>query len=118
MAASHDRFDLAAGEPTDVRILVALASMSERQDAIIRSAEEAKAAAAAQHRELMERIAPFVPRTEIELKDRAIHERIDALDAKVKLLEGRMWKAIAGILSAIGTAVAGLFGIHIKGAGG
>jgi hypothetical protein len=114
MAAMPDTFDLAAGEPTEVRILVTLATLAARQDEMIRVNEEARAAALAQHREVMGRFDTFVPRAEIELKDQAIHGRIDALDERVRVLESRMWKAIAGILSAIGTAVAGVFGIHVR----
>ncbi|MEE7479212.1 hypothetical protein MHIMP23_23840 [Methylobacterium hispanicum] len=115
MITARESLDLAAGEPTDVRILVAIAGMSARQDAMMRTADEAKAAAAAQHRELMERIGTFVPRAEIELKEKALHDRLDGFDKRLTTVEGRIWKAIAWILSAVGTAVAGVVGI--KGAG-
>lgn len=118
--SDHESFDLAAGEPTSVRILVALSAMSTRQDAMMRATDEARAVAVAQHRELMERINTFVPRSEIEKDNKAIHERIDELDKRhgerLDRIESRIWKAVAWLLGTFGTAFAGMFGLTIKGA--
>ncbi|WP_430913894.1 hypothetical protein [Methylobacterium sp. sgz302541] len=97
---------------TDIR--VALARMEERQVALQTAADAGQKAAEARHTSLMQTIATFVPRSEIEKDHRALHDRIDALEGRLGTMEKRIWGVVAAIGGTVLHAVAGAFGIMVK----
>ena len=59
-------------------------------------------------------MSTFVPRSEMEAKQVATNKAIDELEARVEKIEQRAWEAIVWVLGAVGTAIAGAFGLHVK----
>jgi len=90
------------------RIAVSLARLDERQKAMQDTAD-------ARHGQIVAMLAEFVPRAEIEAKHANIGNRIGAVEDRVGKIEARTWKVFAGILSAVGTALAGAITLHFRG---
>lgn len=97
----------ATGDSALIEIKVALARIEERQVSLQKADEYAQSAADHRHRNMMTVIEQFVPRREIEAKEKALSDRIDAVEAKVSTVEKRMW-------GAIGTAGAAIFGVFLE----
>ena len=53
----------------------------------------------------MQAIATFVPRSEIEKDNRALHERINAAEKRLGTMEKRVWDTVASAVSAFGSVV-------------
>ena len=106
-----DGFDDASSRE---RMLVALARIEERQIAIQDAAKAAQVSAEARHTNLMNTMATFVPRSEVEKDVKAVNFRIDELEERLRTVEKRIWGAVAAILSSVLAAIAGVFGIVVK----
>lgn len=96
---------------SDTRILIALARIEERQNSLVAAGQAAQAAAEARHTNVMQAIATFVPRSEIEKDNKALHERIDATERRLDTMEKRVWGAVAGAVSALGSVVLSKIGL-------
>ena len=53
----------------------------------------------------MQAIATFVPRSEIEKDNRALHERVDAVEERLDTMEKRVWGALVSAVGAFGTVI-------------
>ncbi|WP_455962708.1 hypothetical protein [Methylorubrum aminovorans] len=105
MASSIDiGFD---GPPAE-RIAVSLARLDERQKAMQDTAD-------ARHGQLVAMLAEYATRAEVEAKHVNVDTRIGAVEDRMEKIEGRTWKVVAGILSAVGTALAGAITLHFRG---
>ncbi|TFZ59308.1 hypothetical protein E4V01_07600 [Methylorubrum sp. Q1] len=105
MASSND---LVLDASQSERIAVTLARLDERQKAMQDTAD-------ARHGQLVAMLAEFVPRAEIDAKHANIGARIGAIEDRVGKIEARTWKVVAGILSAVGTALASAITLHFRG---
>lgn len=103
-----------------------LARIEGRQEALVKADEAAQKAADHRHNNVMQAIATFVPRPEIELKEkavldrvanveRALGERIGGAEKRVGTIETRAWGLIVFVLSAVGMSAFGLFKLGIAG---
>ncbi|WP_457104347.1 hypothetical protein [Methylobacterium sp. P5_C11] len=105
MPPGHDGAD----NNPEMRILIALARIEERQTSLVEANKSAQTAAEARHTSIMQAIATFVPRSEIEKDNRAIHERIDAVEERFEkrfdTMDKRVWSALAGAVGAFGTVI-------------
>ncbi|MCJ2015224.1 hypothetical protein [Methylobacterium sp. J-076] len=98
-------YDGGAEANSDTRILVALARIEERQNSMLDANKSAQAAAEARHTNVMQAIATFVPRSEIEKDNRSLHERIDGVEKRLDTMDKRIWGAVAGAVGALGSVV-------------
>jgi len=57
------------------------------------------------HTNVMQAIATFVPRSEIEKDNRALHERIDGVEKRLDTMDKRDWGAVVSALGAFGTVI-------------
>ncbi|MBE7201827.1 MAG: hypothetical protein INR70_29045 [Parafilimonas terrae] len=89
----------------EMRILIALARIEERQNSMLDANKSAQAAAEARHTNVMQAIATFVPRSEIDKDNRALHERIDGVEKRLDTMDKRVWGAVAGAVTAFGTVI-------------
>lgn len=89
----------------ETRILVALARIEERQNSLVAASQSAQAAAEARHTNVMQAIATFVPRSEIEKDTKALHDRIDAVEERIGTMDKRAWGALIGAVGAFGTVI-------------
>ncbi|MCJ2023279.1 hypothetical protein [Methylobacterium sp. J-067] len=53
----------------------------------------------------MQAIATFVPRSEIEKDNRALHERADAVEERLGTMEKRVWGALVSAVGAFGIVI-------------
>jgi len=91
-----------------------LARIEERQVALVKADENAQKAADHRHGNVMQAISAFVPRSEIEKDNKAIHERIAALEGRVSTVEKKLWGALVGVVAAFGGTFLSIFGVHVK----
>ena len=89
----------------ETRILIALARIEERQNSMLDASKAARSAAEARHTNVMQAIATFVPRSEIDKDNRALHERIDGVERRLDTMDKRVWGAVAGAVTAFGTVI-------------
>ena len=75
----------------EMRILIALARIEERQNSMLEANKAAQSAAEARHTNVIQAIATFVPRSEIDKDNRAIHERIDGVEKRLNMMDKRIW---------------------------
>ena len=101
MPSGHDGGD---ANP-EMRILIALARIEERQNSMLDASKAAQSAAASRHTNVMQAIATFVPRSEIDKDNRAIHERIDGVEKRLDTMDKRVWGAVAGAVTAFGSVI-------------
>ncbi|MDP4005049.1 hypothetical protein [Methylobacterium sp. NEAU K] len=101
MPPGHDGADT----NPEMRILIALARIEERQTSLVEANKSAQTAAEARHTNVMQAIATFVPRSEIDKDNRAIHERIDAVAERIGAMDKRIWTALIGAVGAFGVVV-------------
>lgn len=105
MPPGHDGAD---ANP-EMRILIALARIEERQNSLVDASKSAQAAAEARHTNVMQAMATFVPRSEIDKDNKAIHERIDAVEGRFEkrldTMDKRVWGALAGAVTAFGSVI-------------
>ena len=95
----------------EMRILIALARIEERQNSLVAANASAQTAAEARHTNVMQAIATFVPRSEIDKDNKAIHERIDSVEKRLDTMDKRVWGAVAGAVTAFGTVILGKVGL-------
>ena len=89
----------------EMRILIALARIEERQNSLVDANKSAQAAAEARHTNIMQAIATFVPRSEIDKDNKAIHERIDNVEKRLDTMDKRIWGAVTAAAGALGSVV-------------
>jgi len=89
----------------EMRILIALARIEERQTSLVEANKAAQTAAEARHTNVMQAIATFVPRSEIEKDNRAIHERIDGVEKRLDTMDKRVWGAVVGAVGTFGMVI-------------
>lgn len=89
----------------EARIMVALARIEERQDALVETNRSAQGAAEARHAHVVQAISAFVPRSEIEKDNRALASRIDDLKARMDTMDKRVWGALISSAGAFGTVI-------------
>lgn len=102
MSAGHEG---GADANPEMRILIALARIEERQTSLVEANKSAQAAAEARHTNVMQAIATFVPRSEIEKDNRALHERIDGVEKHLDTMDKRIWGALVSAVGAFGTVI-------------
>lgn len=107
---SRNAFAMSAGhEPgeanPEMRILIALARIEERQNSLVEANKAAQSAAEARHTNVIQAIATFVPRSEIDKDNRAIHERIDAVEGRLDTMDKRIWTALFSAVGAFGSVI-------------
>lgn len=107
MPPGHDGAEL----NPEMRIMVALARIEERQNSMLDASKSAQAAAEARHINVMQAIATFVPRSEIDKDNKAIHERIDAVAKRISTMDGRIWAAVIGAVGAFGAVILSKVGL-------
>ncbi|MFB0490173.1 hypothetical protein ABIE45_002759 [Methylobacterium sp. OAE515] len=102
MSAGHEG---GADANPEMRILIALARIEERQTSLVEANKAAQTAAEARHTNVMQAIATFVPRSEIEKDNRAIHERIDGVEKRMDTMDKRVWGAVVGAVGTFGMVI-------------
>lgn len=101
MSGSHEGGD---ANP-ETRILIALARIEERQNSMLDANKAAQSAAEARHTNVMSAIATFVPRSEIDKDNKALHGRIDDLEKRVSTMDKRAWGALTAAVGAFGSVI-------------
>jgi hypothetical protein len=105
MPDPHDRGPMPGDAGAETRILIALARIEERQNSMLEASKQSQQAAEARHINVMAAISTFVPRSEIDKDNRAIHERIDALNERIGTMDKRVWGAVIGALGTFGSVL-------------
>ena len=88
----------------ETRILIVLARIEERQNSLVDANKSAQSAAEARHTNIMQAIATFVPRSEIDKDNKAIHERIDGVEKRLERWTSGVG-AVAAAVTALGSVV-------------
>lgn len=102
MSAGHEG---GADANPEMRILIALARIEERQNSLVDANKSAQTAAEARHTNIMQAIATFVPRSEIDKDNKTIHERIDGVEKRLDTMDKRIWTALFSAVGAFGSVI-------------